>query len=60
MPMIAKYFERIGDHAVNAAGWAIYSITGEGKDNNTMACPAFTKGRDFLHKFYISMHVHFT
>ena len=30
--MIAKYFERIGDHAVNIAEWVIYSITGEGKD----------------------------
>lgn len=27
--MIAKYFERIGDHAENIAGWVIYSITGE-------------------------------
>lgn len=27
--MIAKYFERIGDHAVNIAGWVIFSITGE-------------------------------
>ena len=27
--MIAKYFERIGDHAVNIAEWVIYSITGE-------------------------------
>ena len=26
--MIAKYFERIGDHAVNIAGWVIFSITG--------------------------------
>ena len=26
--MIAKYFERIGDHAVNIAEWVIYSITG--------------------------------
>ncbi|MCL2235414.1 MAG: phosphate signaling complex protein PhoU [Defluviitaleaceae bacterium] len=26
--MIAKYFERIGDHAVNIARWAKYSITG--------------------------------
>lgn len=27
--MIAKYFERIGDHAENIAQWVIYSITGE-------------------------------
>lgn len=26
--MIAKYFERIGDHAVNIAEWVGYSITG--------------------------------
>ena len=26
--MIAKYFERIGDHAVNVAEWVCYSITG--------------------------------
>lgn len=26
--MIAKYFERIGDHACNIAEWVIYSITG--------------------------------
>ncbi len=26
--MIAKYFERIGDHAVNIAEWVIYSISG--------------------------------
>ena len=28
MLMIAKYFERIGDHATNIAEWVIYSITG--------------------------------
>lgn len=27
--MIAKYYERIGDHAVNLANWVIYSITGK-------------------------------
>jgi len=26
--MIAKYFERIGDHAENIAEWVIFSITG--------------------------------
>lgn len=29
MLMIDKYFERIGDHAVNIAGWVKFSITGE-------------------------------
>lgn len=27
--MIAKYLERIGDHAVNVAQWVMYSITGQ-------------------------------
>ena len=27
--MIAKYFERIGDHATNIAEWVIFSITGD-------------------------------
>lgn len=27
--MVAKYLERIGDHATNIAEWVIYSITGE-------------------------------
>ena len=29
--MIAKYFERIGDHATNIAEWVIYSVTGRHK-----------------------------
>ncbi len=32
--MIAKYFERIGDHAENIAEWVIYSITGQHIENN--------------------------
>ena len=27
--MIAKYLEKIGDHAVNIAEWVMFSITGE-------------------------------
>ena len=27
--MIAKYLERIGDHAVNLAEWVIFAVTGE-------------------------------
>lgn len=32
--MIAKYFERIGDHAVNIAEWVLYSITGSHETND--------------------------
>lgn len=30
--MIAKYYERIGDHAVNIAKWVLFSITGSHAD----------------------------
>lgn len=32
--MVAKYFERIGDHAVNIAGWVDFSITGKQKERS--------------------------
>ena len=33
--MIAKYFERIGDHAANIAGWVVFAVTGvhDGEEN---------------------------
>ena len=34
--MIAKYFERIGDHATNIAEWVIFSVTGEHKEGYSM------------------------
>ena len=36
MLMIAKYFERIGDHAVNVAEWVEFSLTGVHKGNIEM------------------------
>ncbi|SMC57229.1 phosphate signaling complex protein PhoU [Papillibacter cinnamivorans] len=34
--MIAKYFERIGDHAVNIAEWVVFSITGQHKNQKIL------------------------
>lgn len=34
--MIAKYFERIGDHAVNVAEWVEFSITGAHKGDKEL------------------------
>lgn len=32
--MVAKYFERIGDHATNIAEWVVFAITGKHKNNS--------------------------
>ena len=34
--MIAKYFERIGDHATNIAEWVVFSLTGTYKDGQIL------------------------
>lgn len=33
--MVAKYFERIGDHAVNLADWVIFSIVGYHEEHDS-------------------------
>ena len=35
--MVAKYFERIGDHATNIAEWVLFSITGSHKSADAVA-----------------------
>jgi phosphate transport system protein len=37
--MVAKYFERIGDHATNVAEWVEYSLTGRHPQSNDKARP---------------------
>ena len=34
--MVAKYLERIGDHATNVAEWVVFSITGEHKNERVL------------------------
>lgn len=34
MLMVAKYFEKIGDHAVNIAEWVVFAITGIHKEDH--------------------------
>ncbi len=38
--MIAKYFERIGDHATNIAEWVLFSITGSHKSADQLEAKA--------------------
>lgn len=44
--MIAKYLERIGDHAVNIAGWVAFSITGGHAGGQGMDDVTETIGRE--------------
>ena len=58
--MVAKYMERIGDHATNISEWVIFSITGEHKK----PCVSGKSGKgvankretcENLHGFYIGL-----
>ena len=40
--MIAKYLERIGDHAVNVANWAVFRVLGEHPDKHAAQSVAGT------------------
>lgn len=53
MLMVAKYFERIGDHATNIAEWVIFALDDKKSSRNP-------DHGEILHKFYINDTLDFT
>lgn len=53
MLMVAKYFERIGDHATNIAEWVIFALDDKKSSRNP-------DHEEILHKFYINDTLDFT
>ena len=59
--MAAKYFERIGDHAVNVAEWVTYAHTGE-KSNRfpAKAGPAYAGAPAGFECVFLSLFFNFS